>query len=802
MTRAALNKKSNKNPTRDIKKQTDGNVLPHITFWGLAAIILLSPLFRGLFFPAEQYKALIFASVVFWLVCYWRCFRERSGFFAGPMDYFVLGLPLVYAVSAFNAANTGLAVDEVVKNTLYFMVYWSAARLVTGKDEAVKILSVIYLAAVGLALAGLMTATGLVNIKDGFLNGRIYSSFQYPNALAGYLIAALFIGLYFWQRDAKYSLAGILGLKKSKQSGKLWDLNFAPYIFSVLTFLICTVLMGTKSNGGFLTLLLVLCIFFLFPGGSEKIRVFTHFLSVAMPAAVTAWLFIGSAMKQAAGTAWLTVCAGAVLVIMLQYINGRLTALNIWDRLWDKKVAIMIGLTVLIMAGGLVAYQYAAAHQELIGKALAEMRLRNATERMYFYSDAMKMVEERPLLGWGGGGWQEAYRSYQGYLYNSNQVHSYYLQLLVEAGAAGLSAALGIWGMFLYMAHRLYRSLKDYDDKILTAALFAAALAIGGHAIIDFNLSLSALTIALFTLFGITAGIYANKSRQPEEAGKKIKVSDRDRVKSLISLSAVTAFCLTAIIASSSFSAAEGNRKDAAAALEKGDLKTAADIMALSTSNNPFKSEFDSGLAMLYAQQGNTGQAIDQMQKALAKAGHNSRNQIQLAGYHLASGQYENAVAQAEKALLNAPYQIEWYEVLSQIYFYSGTGLLQGGKKDEARLMFSKVAEVENRIGEKVSGLGDLERKLWNVAPMLAPTPAVNLYSGAALTLSGKYAGAEESLNKALAGEKTKGEALLWLAVLSSKKGDNTASAGYLNQASALMPNAKDHFDRLSNLKI
>jgi len=82
-------------------------------------------------------------------------------------------------------------------------------------------------------------------------------------------------------------------------------------------------------------------------------------------------------------------------------------------------------------------------------KALAEeIRLRNATERLYFYQDAIKMFKERPILGWGGGGWEEAYRAYQSYLYYSNQVHSHYFQIMVEAGLVGLMAILYLVQLF------------------------------------------------------------------------------------------------------------------------------------------------------------------------------------------------------------------------------------------------------------------------------------------------------------------------------------------------------------------
>jgi glycosyltransferase involved in cell wall biosynthesis len=129
-------------------------------------------------------------------------------------------------------------------------------------------------------------------------------------------------------------------------------------------------------------------------------------------------------------------------------------------------------------------------------------------QRLYFYQDAIKMFKERPILGWGGGGWEEAYRAYQSYLYYSNQVHSHYFQIMVEAGLVGLVAILGIWFSFLLLTHRLYHGAKeDAGKRLLIWTITAASVAVGFHAAIDFNLSLSALAIVLWTLFGLARGI-------------------------------------------------------------------------------------------------------------------------------------------------------------------------------------------------------------------------------------------------------------------------------------------------------
>ncbi|MFA4885783.1 MAG: polymerase, partial [Desulfotomaculaceae bacterium] len=172
-----------------------------IAFWGLAILLFFPPYFRGLFFAAEQEKALLFAALVFWVVFTWCWLQGDYKFLATPLDCFVLALPVVYVFSSFVAVNKGLAVEEVVKNTLYFLTFWSVARIVRRQRDAESILKVIYISAVGVAMTGLATTTGLIDIIDGFKKGRIFSTYQYPNALASLLGGVAFMGTYLWHRS-------------------------------------------------------------------------------------------------------------------------------------------------------------------------------------------------------------------------------------------------------------------------------------------------------------------------------------------------------------------------------------------------------------------------------------------------------------------------------------------------------------------------------------------------------------------------------------------------------------------------
>lgn len=790
MVKTAVPGKNRPNPPHARRNTSPGGAPEQICFWGLAAILFVSPFLRGLYFPAEQYKVIFFAAVVFGIACYWWVGKGKTPFFAGPLDYLVLALPVLYLASAINPANTGTAVDEVLKAALYFMVYWIASRLAINSKTARSLLLVVYLSAVGVSVTGFLAAAGLLEIKDSFLHNRIASTFQYPNALAGFLIASLFAGLYLRHGDGRdISLRDAAGGQRQAVTGS----GASGFLYSLGAYIIAAAMIGTRSNGGLLVLIFLTGIYFLGIKGSGRLKLLAHLAAILLPAAGAALLFLSGASSGGGAAALLWILAGAAAALGLQYALDRAGRAGLWELLWERRRLLALALLAVLFIAGAIAFYYAASHSEAINAVLAEIRLRNATERFHFYSDALRMAADRPLLGWGGGGWQEAYRSYQGYLYNSTQVHSYYLQVLVETGAPGLLAVLAVWSVFLYTGHCLFhRLLKDPGDKFLIWTVTIAALAIGGHAAIDFSLSLSALAMALCVLWGVGAGLAYGLREAPERAA--------GNAKKYISLAAAAAACALLLFASSRFSYATGSLAAAGSALERGDAQEAVSLLESGARLNPFKAEFNMYLARLYEQRGDLPAALEQAGQALDKAGYTSAHHAHLANLYLKSGRPDKAVDHAEKALANSPYQAEWYEYAARTYFTAGYELMAQGKKQEAGRYLAGAAALEDSIGRRVAGLTALEKSLWNVAPMLAPTPKIYFYSGASLCLAGEYQRAGEKLQSALADPDSKGEALLWLSLVNEKQGNIAAASRYREQAGQLVENFDQLYRRHSQI--
>ncbi|OPX89632.1 MAG: O-Antigen ligase [Pelotomaculum sp. PtaB.Bin104] len=760
-----------------------------LAFWGLAVLLFFSHYFKALYFPPQQERALIFAAVIFWLVWLWKWSRQDSIFLADPLDYFVLVFPAVYLFSAFQAANYGLAVDEVVKAALCFLIYWSASRLVRNERDTVTILQVIYLSAAGVALAGLAAATNMIYINRGFLFGRICSVLQYPNTLASLLAAVTLIGLYLWRR------AGTV-----ETGSPFAGINFKcinQYLYAAANFLLFAVFIGTKSQGGFLVFLVAITLFFIVIPKSDRAPVFIHFVACCLFSSLTIWLFLHAVADGKTGLAWLWVLLGLVIVLAAQWLYNYFESRGLPRWISEHKKILLAAFLLFVIACLIGAGIYAGGHGDIVKTGIEKIHFRSAIERMYFYHDALKMFRERPILGWGGGGWDEAYRAYQGYFYNSDKIHGYYFQVMVETGVVGLLALLGIWASFLKLTHRLYHGSKTaVAGKFLISVITVAAVSLGLHAAIDFDLSLSSLALVLWTMFGLArgAGIYSGAGAEDKKSKKY--VPPNYVVPVIVSAASILVIIFAgSLVLAGNYSAQVGTK------VQIQNISQSMETLKKASGYNPFTADYHSNLARLYQYQGNFEEGIYHAQKAVGLSKYNAIRYVELANLFWGKEDGgEEAVNNAEKALSLAPFQVERYEFLAATYFKAGYNDLLKGSRDTAKYYFEKAAGVPDRIENIAATLNDTEKKLWKDAPMICPTAAVKLNVGKSLYLLGRWPEADQTLQAALAGEEVKGEAMLWLAVLRDRQGRTQEAQDLLAEAEKLSPESARKYEEIGSV--
>ncbi len=765
-----------------------------IAFWGLMAVLFVSPYLRGLFFASEQYWALIITAVLFWFVWLAKVAAHENRMFEHPLDYLMLALVGVYVGSAFFAVNTGMAVDEIVRVLLYFLAFWIAARVITTAADAHRLFHVIYFSAVGVALAGLATATGIIEIRDGFLGGRIYSSLQYPNALANYLMAVLFIGVYFWQRRLlEPEFRGRSSLAQDGLPRWLRGVDPYPYYYAVGNFFLLTVFFGTKSQGGFIIFGLLLPLFLIGLPADRRFPVVAHLLLTGLPALLTINRFLAAVAADQLDFAWFWVVLGLILAMTGQVLYGLLERSRLRPLVTARGSFLALGgLGVAFLSAGV----FVLTNWE---KVQGVLKWHNLEHRLYFIGTAWQMVLERPLTGWGGGGWAEAYQAFLPYLFTSRQVHGHYLQVGVETGLGGMILFLAIWGVFFWTAYRFYRGARqDPGRRVLVWTITLACLAVAVHSALDFNFSLGALALMVWALFGTLVGLEreAKAVAAAAELQRRRKRKQSSYVPPNYTRLTAAGICAGLIICGAlTLSAAAAKAGQGVALLRQGQVEAGLEAIQAATVYNPANGEYNYLLAQVYRARGQWDAARTEIERAIRKSRYNPVFYEMRAYILHAQGAYEAAAASAEEAVAKAPLNRHRYENLARTLFLAGYGLLGDGETEKAGAYFRAALAVPERMAAITDGLNETQIRLWS-GPRLTVTREMQFPLGASHYFLGAFDAAAAALEEAAKTDDAaaRGEILAWLAAVAEEKGDQARAAALLAEAEELHPEAGQVF--------
>ena len=125
--------------------------------------------------------------------------------------------------------------------------------------------------------------------------------------------------------------------------------------------------------------------------------------------------------------------------------------------------------------------------------------------RVTILKDSLKMVAQRPLLGWGFGTFPVVYPSFRSFYTNLsvNAAHNDFIEVTVETGLLGL----GLTVAFLYLLYRTgIRGIKRWRHDPQASMALAALVGCTGlvvHSFSDFNLQVPANAALFFTLAAV-----------------------------------------------------------------------------------------------------------------------------------------------------------------------------------------------------------------------------------------------------------------------------------------------------------
>lgn len=323
------------------------STIEYLVFWGLCLLLFIGPYFRGLFFETELLPAQI---VSFLLALIWMVYKYKDKNYKlinSSIDILILGLTLMYFVSIIYGVNTRLAIIEALKYVNYFAIYILARDLITDEKHQKYLINTIVLSAVGIALVGIGSAIRAWEYNGAVIDGRISSTFQYPNTLASYLAAVFIL---------------IIGLTIMENNKKVKALYGASSSLMLFTFIL------TYSRGMWLISPVLLILLFLTIPNRRKLELIVYTATNVAVAIPLALLFTAKLTSYAGTGLWVIVIglivASALLTYIVSLISHKLQQVSM-----KLLFAFVMGIIILLGIGTAVALN-----------TTTELTLRNNTD--------------------------------------------------------------------------------------------------------------------------------------------------------------------------------------------------------------------------------------------------------------------------------------------------------------------------------------------------------------------------------------------------------------------------------------
>lgn len=721
--------------------------------WGFFLLIMAGPLLQGLYYEIEFMPVLFLMALVSIFYLLGNRGKHEEALITQPLDWAMGGLVLAYLLSMVTAVHAHQAVVGLLQVCSYFIIYWLAAQVGCRIDGFKGLLTAVYLAAIAMALVGLVAALGWVDWPGFYAGGQICSTFQYHNTLAVYL-----------------AVASIIGLALSIESDSL------PYrfIFSAGNFIINLVIIGTLSRGTWLLYPLALVAFLGLLRPGDRIKAVVSILWIILCAVLTGRYFFDR-IGHSPLLALLILLTGLILSLAGGLTIPRMPRGRSLIKQYRR--AGIIGLAGILVI--LLALSF-AFHNSSPGKSIIPQNVINRArqtsiqegsiqERLMSYRDALRIVKIHPLTGSGGGGWAAVYQQYIQRPYYTKELHNYYLKVAVEAGLLGLGILLAGAVLFcrLLIKARHREKIEPWPPMFWGAA--AGVILLGAHAAGDFDLSLPGAAFLFFALIGalrgLSGGFETNPLRARPGKAKKQKTVlsspvNKNSIATTIGLWGIT---IAVIISASCWFLAYMSGEAGKEALQRNSLQEARSNYSRAALLAPYTPQYRVGLAMTAArmavgkQEGEVYQeALEQAREAARLEPYGLETRLNLVKVYGLLQMPQQQIEECKALVIADPQQIRAYELTADTLMNAAWSCLMRSDMDRAGGYLLQLLDVRASMPEKIK----------------VPSPHINLAAGQAALLMGHYQEAEAYLDQAAGDKDSRQTAVYWLKVLKKIKND------------------------------
>ncbi|TDA65683.1 MAG: hypothetical protein D9V47_12835 [Clostridia bacterium] len=803
---------------------------------GVALLVVLPPYLRGLFFAPEQLLVQVLVALTF---AFWAGDRlldrisrhpgkgrgdaAAPGSLAGPatsgisgsrnasipvasfLDLLICLYVAAYLLSLIRAVNMRAAVGELLEVLSLALLYFIISRLVRSPRNLGQLLGLVFWAGVGVAVIGLGAALGVIYYPGAFDGHIIMSTLQYKNSLAAYLTTVSVAGLFLQARQERLP---------------------ARVLYGAGNILLLVAILSTQSRGGWILYPLVYLFFFLgLPRTWFYSALYTFFINLGIGMlvsrgflpAVIAGRHLAAAETLALGLAAMVVAeiaVQAVAELSRRYLQPRMrTFLAAAAAVYAVFIAVVY-FTFAVQAFPSVAGQFLPT--QVLARAQAVSAYEPSFQaRMTYYADALKIIAGHPLTGAGGGAWNALYHTYQESQYFTTEVHSHFFQVGAEAGLTGLAIFALIWPVLGLTLLRLRRTVSGEDWLGYSWTAGMAAFGLAGHSFFDFNLSLPALGMELWSLMAVVRGAELawaaeegeaglSPSRAPTPAGGGSRAAfwlfwparlyagaDRPLVFALVAaLLFVALFLPSYNLYRAGRLGAAGARAMAAKELPRAQVyyREAVRLDPFTATYAVDLAQVNTGLGLAQADQKLLEEARDLAARAAALEPYNPQVRAAASLVYLLQGYLDRAVAEAEAVVAANPWDVGAYEQLGAMYLAAAQAYTRSGREELAGQYVRRALALPFRVQQQAR---KAEGKPWQ-GPQLAVTPRLELIQGQASYLTGDYGLAVDRLLGALHDKALEQEAIPWLAAGLTRLGRPGEAEKYLARYPGLRSQYED----------
>ncbi|MEF2968142.1 O-antigen ligase family protein [Paenibacillus sp. M1] len=788
---------------------------------GLILFLVWAPFQAGVFnglvlnFEKPIFWSVLVGSLLMlaWVASYYKQIKLEEQ--RDWMAVWVLLIPVTYLLSLITAASTYYAMNAVLIQCLYAILFIIGLHLLRSKLANSIIETTMIAVAYIIVLFGLFNWLGqgkTVSAMVGWftktvINGqynqavwidangpRLASVFQYPNTYAAFLMAFFFVAVFAITRSKKW------------YSQVIHAFMLVPMVLSILL---------TLSRGGlvFLPIVFIILLLFLKPAKQILWILYCVIAGVATIAVAKPVTNLGQQFHKGEigdpAKGWLYVLGASIIVAVLAWLIQRFVAPWLEKRTegWSaKKLAnlwlpLVSVVAVVILAALLLGTNLKHVLPGNIGDRLENINMQqhSVLERLTFYKDAVKVIKDYPVIGAGGGAWAQIYEKYQNNPYQSRQAHSFVMQYLVEVGL------LGFIVLVAFLAYVFYKYIRGYirSDETKRNSYFIYFIIVFSlliHSLMDFNMSYVFIGMLVFLGLG---GMAAAMDNAPVKR-LKLKPSGIRPLYSAVMVIGSLVLIFTSI-----------RYIQANNAIEKGNalISTSTDFQEIrepftdalkKRSNQPDAIlTYNSLLKAAYQQteeEAFYNEDLKLLTDALKKDEFNKNMYLQLISLYQLKGETDKAYDVLKDNADRYTYDQDWYEKLIVQSFelgYEALGSQDVAKKEE---YFTAGLQAYDHVVRGVEHLKTLPKgQLQGGAFAVTPTMALN--AGKMQYMMNKPAEAVEILKQGIGkdlNDPTSRESARWyLAALQKSGGNDQAVYDSLMQ---IDPSEKESIEEIAAL--